>query len=266
MLGFPGLVYGQLYRPSLDWYELNSKHFRVIFHEENDSLARASARILEAHYAESEKLTGGSLHRFPVVLNAYNDRSNGYVTPFNFRMEVEIPYIKGKILNPRAGGWLENVLPHELIHAHHFSVIPTLGFSSLIYPFWPDAARSLHFMAPVGFHEGLAVHYESEMIPTVSGRGNHPYFTNQINSIFSGYGRWSLGEMLQPVNQTLPYDRHYQGGYEFISWVQRKHGDKTARDILDFMGRWPFMGYGFAYWYQTKQWPGTAYVQSKRYK
>ncbi|TNE71318.1 hypothetical protein EP331_09740 [bacterium] len=252
-------VSAQLYRPSLNWFELKTEHFRIIFHDGNDSLAQVSAQLLEHHYSQTQSLTGGSLHNFPVVLNAYNDRSNGYVTPYNFRMEVEIPSIKGKVLNPRSGGWLENVLPHELIHAQHFSVVPQFGLGGLIYPFWPDAARSLHFSAPVGLHEGLAVHYESEILKHESGRGNFPFFTNQINSVFSGSGRWSFGQLLNSADQVRPFDRHYQGGYDFVHWVQETHGEKASRDIIDFVNRWPIFGFGVAYWYQMGQWPGSAY-------
>lgn len=245
----------QLYRPQLNWYEIESQHFRVIFHQGFDSVALATARILEYHYKPVQRLTGGELNRFPVVLNGYNDLSNGYVTPINFRMEVEIPPIKGKFMNPQSGGWLENVMPHELVHAHHFSVVPPLGFNGMLYPFWPDGARSLHFIAPLGFHEGLAVHYESEMIPGVSGRGNLPFFTNQIHSVLSGPNRWTFGQYLNTVNQTRPYERHYQGGYEFVSWLQKKKGKHVAVNIIDFMGRFPFFGYGGAYLFTQWEFP-----------
>lgn len=256
----------QIYRPSVEWHSLKTSHFNIIFHSKNDSLAKETAKILEHHYKPTQDLTGGSLNNFPVVLNGYNDFSNGFVSPFNFRMEVEIPPIKGKILNPKAGGWLENVLPHELVHAQHFSVVPKLGLPGLIYPFWPDAARSFHFSAQVGFHEGLAVYYESNILNDVTGRGNHPFFTNQTNAIFSSSQRWGLGQMVQSSAHTRPYDRHYLGGFEFVSWVQHRHGDKAARDMIDFIGRWPFLGYGFAYWWQTKQFPLTGFKEYESQK
>ena len=253
----------QMYRPPVNWFELETPHFRIIFHEGFDSVAQASARILEHNYKPVQKLTGGKLKRFPVVLNGYNDLSNGYVTPINFRMEVEIPPLKGKILNPKVGGWLENVLPHELVHAEHFSVVPKLGFSALIYPFWPDGARSLHFMAPIGFHEGLAVHYESDLglNTDLNGRGNHPFFTNEINSVFTGSNPWSFGQMMHSSDETRPFNRHYQGGFEFIDWVQKNKGELAANEVIDFMGRIPFLSYGGAYLFTQWEWPGTAFKQ-----
>lgn len=269
LLFVPQFVDAQLYRPPLKWKTFSSNHFKVIYATDDDSTAKAALRILEYHYNPIQKLTGGELSKLPVVLNHYNDLSNGYVTPYNFRIEVEIPPIKGKVLNPRVGGWMETVLPHELVHAHHFSVVPFFGIPALIYPLWPDAARSFQFSAPTGFHEGLAVEYESEMHSGVGGRGYHPFFTNQTNHIFSSDDRWSLGQMISPVSHNRPLNRHYLGGYDFVTWMQEIHGEKTSRDIIDFVGRWPFLGFGGAYWWVTNELPNKAYeryVNTKKTK
>jgi hypothetical protein len=156
-----GVTFAQVYdnaiRPNLVWFELETPHFRILYHEGYEETARRAGRLLESEYAEIQQLVGGNLERFPVIINGYNDLSNGYVTTFNFRMEVEAPPLNGKIMNPQTGGHLENLMAHELVHALQFSEHGGFGISRFLYIFSPDLGRSVHgFMAP-GFMEGYAV-------------------------------------------------------------------------------------------------------------
>ncbi len=117
--------YNTQYRtPGQDWRQLQTDRFRVIYPGRYDSLARETMTILELEYDNIQELVGGDLQNFPVILNPENDRSNGFVSPFNFRSEIEIAPFLGKSLSPRSGNWLETVVPHELVHALHFNVNP----------------------------------------------------------------------------------------------------------------------------------------------
>src|SRR5690625_7493047 len=91
------------------------------YHQE----AVRSLTILEHEYEDIRGRVGGGLSRFPIIINPENDRSNGFVAPLNFCSEIELSPIIGKTMNPASGGWLEMVLPHELVHALHFSVNPS---------------------------------------------------------------------------------------------------------------------------------------------
>jgi len=226
--------------------ELLTPHFRVIFPVGEEVIALRSAEILEYQYDMIQLLVGGSLHRFPVVVNNQNDVSNGFVTPINFRTEIEIPPIHGLSMNPRTGGWMETVAPHELVHALHFSNIPRYSIPQVISWFSPDLARSLHSIAPFGMIEGIAVYHESNIIYGESGRGNYPFFTNRVLAANAVEKTWSLAQHLQPTRFNRPLDRHYSGGYSFISWLQWYYGPETTRTSIETFVRYPFMGYGFA--------------------
>lgn len=252
-------AYSQLYQtqyrpPNQDWRELKTGHFRILFPAESESVAFQSAKILEREYPKARKLVGGELHNFPVILNTYNDLSNGFVTPMNFRAEVEIPPIKGKTMNPRSGNWLELVLPHELVHAMHMSVNPS-SVSSLAGLFSPDFRRSIHTAAPFGVFEGLAVEYESHWVKEEGGRGNYPYFTNQFVSNFTSDQRWSMGQLVHISSSTLPYNRHYIGGYEFTNWLLKTFGNEVLQNAIGFHYKWPFLGFGSALRHTTGLWP-----------
>ncbi|MEX0681252.1 MAG: hypothetical protein WD097_07705 [Balneolales bacterium] len=258
-------IYNNVYRPARpEWNQLQTPHFRILFQEGEESAAIQSAAILEEQYPLAQSLVGGSLTNMPVVLNGKNDLSNGYVTTLHFRIEVEIPRPKGKSSNPLDGNWLNSVMPHELVHALHLNVTPFPGVSWFIRYFSPDVARTMHFAAPLGLHEGVAVFHDTHHHYGISGRGNHPYFTHQYLAAFDSRNRWSLDQMLMAPTYSYPFDRHYIGGYEFIRWLQYRYGMETTRETIRFVSRWPFLGYGSALWYYTGVRPSILFRQYEK--
>jgi hypothetical protein len=252
--------YDNIQRPDLNWYELHTPHFRIIYHEGYQATAQRAARLLEAEYSEIQQLVGGHLHRFPVIINGYNDRSNGYVTSFNFRMEVEAPPIAGKVLNPRTGGHLENLMAHELVHALQFSERgANLGVSSFFYLFWPDGGRSMHGLMASGMVEGFAVYQESNLQTTQGGRGNYAPFTQRFNANFHSKNPWNMGQLVTPPGATSPGDRFYIGGYHFTDWLAETYGEATIRQSIRRFARFPLLGYAPILGLTTGTMPGKLY-------
>ncbi|MEL7833177.1 hypothetical protein [Fodinibius sp. Rm-B-1B1-1] len=259
-------LYPTQYRPpNQHWQQLKTAHFKFVYAPENDRQAIEMAQILESQYPKVQRLVGGQLQNFPIILNNYNDRSNGFVTPFNFRSEIELPPIKGKSLNPQTGSWLTNVGPHELVHALQFSNLGDYNIPQFVSLFSPDLARSIHGALPPGATEGIAVYHETTNIAEHGGRGNYPFFTNQFDATFDSNKRWSMRQLIQPPDYTRPFGRHYIGGYEFITWLHTTYGDKTTRKVLDFYMDFPFLGYGFALRRVTGSWPGKLYDQFEKH-
>ncbi len=249
-------IYDNIYRPAKpDWQQLETPRFRIIYQKGEESAANQTAHILEEQYPHVQSLVGGSLSGMPVVLNSKNDRSNGYVSTLHFRIEVEVPRMKGNRMNPSDGNWLNTVMPHELVHALHLNVLPLNGLSGFINIFSPDMARNMHFAAPLGMLEGIAVFHESHHNYGIGGRGNHPYFQRRHDAIFNSRDRWSLSQSLMPPAHTYPFDRHYVGGHSFIHWLQYEYGMEITKNTIRFVSRWPFLGYGSALWYHTGKRP-----------
>jgi hypothetical protein len=254
-------VYSTQYRvPGQNWQQLQTEQFRLIFPARYLDEAERALSILQTEYDDIRELIGGNLHNFTVILNPENDRSNGFVSPFNFRSEVELAPIKGKALNPASGDWLEAVLPHELVHALHFSINPS-SVTSLLTLFSPDMRRSVHLAAPLGLHEGIAVHYESHGSIPGSGRGNYPWFTHQFNSLLDSSDPWSMGQLFHTSDYSLPFNRHYVGGYQFTHWLIQNHSTDSLRESIEFHYRWPLLGYGMALRNATGYWPSQLYRQ-----
>ncbi|MEX2600085.1 MAG: hypothetical protein WD355_00475, partial [Balneolaceae bacterium] len=254
-----GQIYPNIYRtPGQDWQELQTEHFRILFPSDAESDAIRTARRLELEYPNVQRLTGGTLRNFPFILNTKNDLSNGFVSPLPFRAEVDVPASAGKSMNPRSGDWLEHVITHELVHALHMNVNP-FGLTSLIGLYSPDLRRSVHSAAPLGILEGVAVEYESHQYRPNGGRGNYPWFTQQFHSNAASGNRWSMGELFQFSSQTLPFDRHYIGGYFFTHWLVQTYGDEAVRKSISLHYQLPFLGYGFALRNVTGKWPSELY-------
>lgn len=259
-------IYNTYYRaPGQEWMELNTDRFRLIYPKRYHQEAYRSLSILESEYSDIKDLVGGEMNQFPVILNPENDRSNGFVSAFNFRSEVEISPIISKTMNPKSGDWLELVLPHELVHAMHFNENPE-SVTSLLSIFSPDIRRSTHGAAPNGFIEGIAVEYESHNRIDQAGRGHYPYFRNQFRSVLNTNDEWSMGQLVLSSTYTPPFNRHYIGGYEFVNWLLDSYGDDMMKNAIEYHYKYPFLGFGIALKHETDYWPGQLYDQFNKQK
>ncbi|MBR9916363.1 hypothetical protein GYB29_01420 [bacterium] len=255
-------VYFTIHRPAgLNWQQLKTEHFRIIFPESEDSLAFRTAAILENQYPKAVELSGGKLKNFPVIISNYNDLSNGFVTSNNFRSEFDAAPLKGKSINPRSGDWFEAVLPHELLHATHGSMVVPYSIPWLYGIFSPDFARSFNFFPPVGVHEGLAVHHETENVTEDGGRKNYAYFNNQYNARVSSNDPWTAGQTFNVSRYTLPYNRHYISGSTFTQWLHQNYGEDVSKEAIRYHNKFFFLGYGFALKHVTGKWPEDLFAE-----
>ena len=213
------------------------------------------AAILEATRADAQRLTGTErpLH-MPVVLNRFNDRSNGYVTPLPFRQEIEGVAIKGDILSPRFSSWLMAVGPHELTHAAHAARQTGFGFGGLLGLFSPDLSRTVNLLAPPGITEGAAVYQEGRIEPG-AGRLRFSRFTMKFRAAMLSERPWSLAQMLEAPAYTRPYDRFYIGGAHLFQDLAERDGEQFFHRSTSLYGKWPFFGYGIPLRYGTGQAP-----------
>ncbi len=234
---------------------IQTDHFDLIYQSGYQHEAIQTGEILESSLARARELLGTRRRiRMPVVLNAFNDRSNGFVTPLPFKMEIEIPSLKGNRLSPRHPSWLHAVGRHELVHAVHAEFGSGLGLLGLFRLFSPDVSRMLNLMVPAGMAEGAAVFLESEG-PRRPGRLNHSLFQMQFRAAMMADRPWSLAQMLEPPGYAIPGDRFYHGGSYLYSYLYDRDGGDTFRRAQRFHYRFPFLGYGLSLWGGARQAP-----------
>ena len=208
----------QLYEPArrppgVAYDVLKSPHFDLIFQRGTEREAREAAALLESELQRVEALTGHPRRMsMPVVLNNFNDQSNGLVSTLPFRQEIETAAILGHSLSARYKSWLQAVMPHELVHAAQAQSDAGFGVGWLLRFLSPDLARSLNLGLPPGLNEGIAVLHEST-VQEGAGRLN-------FRSSRCSFGRPWRPRSPGPCHKCLkfPPTRTPGGG---ITWVGR---------------------------------------------
>ena len=251
------MFYGTVYRPSGATYQVfKSPHFDVIFQDGAEADAREAAAILEAELPRTQALVGSRRRlRMPVVINQFNDRSNGFVSPFPFRQEIEGIGIKGSRLSARYSSWMWAVAPHELVHATQAQAGTGFGVGEVVRWFSPDLTRSLNLTIPLGMTEGAAVYHESR-VQEGAGRLNFSLFQMQFRAAMLSKRPWSLAQMLEAPAFSRPANRFYIGGSNFFKHLADQDGGRFFQRAMAFHYRFPFLGHGFELWYGAKQSPG----------
>ena len=256
----PDGAYGVSYRPDeIDYRVMESDHFSLIYQAGSVDMARRTARALERTKPGTDSLVGtvDAEMQMPVIINDFNDRSNGFVQAYPFRQEIEAPSIRSDALVARASSWPALVAPHEQVHAAHAEVDGTVGVGSLLRRFAPDMARGINLFGPRGLIEGVAVYRESHLEPG-AGRLNAPLFTMKMKAAMLSDDPWSLTQMLEAPAYTQPFNRFYVGGAHAFEYLAER-GDSTSTDFFRSTVRWhnrlPVFGHGVWLGASTGQWP-----------
>ena len=176
--------------PFAHWREMGTEHFRIVYPEGLDSLARAYVIDLEMwqpRVGASAGMAPGSLQwgRTPVILHPWNPYSNGSVAWAPKRMDLYThPEAYGSIPQP----WMTQLTTHESRHVSQMQLNYRKPFKRGLYlvgEMWSGAVGAL-FTPPV-FLEGDAVVAETAL--TTSGRGRTADFLNYYHVAFDN-GDW----------------------------------------------------------------------------
>jgi len=253
-------VYSVTYRPpEVEYRTFSGPQFSMIVQEGVEETAWRIHRALRETRTGTKRLVGTtSSLRMPVVVDGFSDRSNGFVTPFPFKQEIEAPSIRKDAIVARSSSWPTLVGPHELVHAAQAEIQGGVGYGALIRPFAPDVARASNLTAPRGLVEGIAVYRESH-VEEGAGRLNAPLFTMKMRAAMLSDDPWSLTQMMEPPTYTQPYNRFYIGGaHAFEAWAEQ--GDTTSTAFFKratiLHSQFPFLGFGVGLWSGLGQWPG----------
>ena len=253
-------AYSVVYRPdSANYRFVRGDHFDYIFQAGTGEMVRRTARALENTWAGTDSLVGPVEEpvQMPVVINNFNDRSNGFVSSFPFRQEIEAPSIKSDPLVARSSSWPALVAPHEGVHGAHGEVDGSVGVGSLLRPFAPDLARSMNLLAPRGLIEGVAVYRESR-VDGDAGRLNAPLFRMKMEAAMLSDDPWGLTQMFEPPAHTQPFNRFYIGGAHAFEYLAER-GDSTDTQFFESAVTWhnriPVLGHGVWLGLSTGQFP-----------
>lgn len=205
---------------SARWRQIQGDHFKMIYPEEIDSLAREYLYTLEKYRdAVNEPLRIDPL-QIPVILHPYTTISNGMVAwcPKGMHLITSPnPYSDSQV------DWMIQLSTHEQRHVaqtEHF----TRGWYRWVYPLLGESITGIGMgiFANTSLLEGDAV--MSETMLTAGGRGRMASFLMQLRADYlEGFYRNPEGHLL-PSYHYKPYDK-YAVGFMAMSSETVRTGD-----------------------------------------
>jgi len=219
---------------SINWLQINTEHFQIIFPESFDQKADYVANILEYSY---EKLSFSLDHepkKISVILHNQTIESNGFVSPTPYRMELFSVPSSNNLTTP----WLEHLCIHELRHVVQIDKLNQGMTKVLTYLFGQQATGGVAGLFPFWYYEGDAILAETALTP--NGRGRQSAHAKELKSIvMDSSKRFSFNKMLLgSYKHKTP--NHYSLGYHLVSYLRKETGTYVWSDVEDYVARNPY--------------------------
>ena len=227
--------------PFSRWSEMGTEHFRVIYPQGLDSLARAYAVDLEKWQpvvGASAGMAPGGLQwgRTPVILHPWHPYSNGSVAWAPKRMDL---YTHPEAYGPYPQSWMTQLTTHESRHVAQMQLSyrrPFRWVNYLVGEMWSGAVSA--FYTPPVFLEGDAVVAETAL--TDAGRGRNADFLNYYHLAFDNgdwrdWYQWVYGSFKKAGPD------YYTVGYMTVAGMRYFYGRPAfTADYFDYVTRHPF--------------------------
>jgi hypothetical protein len=220
--------------PYLEWWTIETPHFRVHYYRGLEPVAERVASIAESVNARLEVALGWKMSEVTeIVLTDYSDSANGSAgaLPYNaIRLYVTAP----DDVSPLGDydDWYLELVTHEhthVLHTDNITGIPAIA-NKIMGKFWsPNQAQ------PRWILEGLAVVEESEH--TSGGRNRSSIFDMFLRADTLEHRLVPLDQMSHPVRRWPQGNIPYLYGSRFLAWIADVYGDDALREISRDYGR-----------------------------
>ena len=245
-------------RPALDWYTLETEHFRVVFHHDgadqgSSRTARVVARIAEEIYAPIT-----SLYQYrpdgkvTFVLKDFEDYSNGAAYFFDNKIEIWAPALDSPLRGDH--NWLRNVIAHEFTHMVQVQATMKAGrrFPFLYFQYldYEDVKRP---DVLYGYPDVIVTY----PVPTLNNPAWLAEGTAQYQRAFMHYDHWDThrdmvlrtrvlaGEELTLAemggfysHSSLLREAVYNQGFAFTHYLAATYGEDILRRLTSGLGKW----------------------------
>jgi len=224
---------------SLDWYTLESKHFRCHFYTGEELLARRSLAIAEEIHAELSLLIKWSpADKTDLILTDEYDVSNGWATPFpTNRTGIYLSGPDSVNSLEDNSDWLETVIRHEYLHILHLdkatgaasAMRKIFGRAAYIFPFFTAFPNAYQ---PAWIIEGLATYIETDKKRGL-GRGQSSYFDMlmrmETKDNFKALAHVNVPSVTEwPLNTS-----RYLYGVHFFQFIEQKYGKNKIIELVE---------------------------------
>lgn len=225
-------LFSQPFDPSLTWRTIESEHFSIHFHQDEEDVALETAEISEDVYKRiTEFLEWKPQGKTQIVIVDNQDLANGYANPFPINTIVIYP------AQPSPEGehyedWIRELVTHELTHIVQLD--RTEGFPAFLRRLFGRVIIN-NAAQPIWFIEGIAVYAESKF--TNGGRLNSPRFAMMLredlkSENFKSIDRASNFPLIWPGSITP-----YLYGSSFIDWLAENYSEKSIVEYNNHTSR-----------------------------
>ena len=219
---------------SVNWLQINTEHFQIIFPESFDKKADYVANILDYSYDKLSYSLDHKPKKISVILHNQTIESNGFVSPTPYRMELFSVPSSNNLTMP----WLEHLCIHELRHVVQVDKLNQGMTKVLTYLFGQQATGAVAGLLPFWYFEGDAVLAETALTP--GGRGRQSAHAKELKSIVLDSGKtFSFNKMLLgSYKHKTP--NHYSLGYHLVSYLRKETGTYVWSDVQNYVARNPY--------------------------
>lgn len=219
--------------PRLEYYTVETPHFRVHYHGGLEKIAQRTASLAEAIRDRlTTKLVTPPSQTIHILLTDVTDSANGSATalPYNaIELFVTAPEDQSELGD--YDDWMTGLVTHEQAHVFHLdniSGIPLLLNAILGKTYSPNQVQ------PKWILEGLAVAMESRL--TSGGRVRSTLFDMFLRANV-------LEDQIVPIDRLSHTTRAFPGGSiwylyggKFISWILDTYGEDTFAAVASDYG------------------------------
>lgn len=218
----------------INWKQINTRQFQIIFPQESEDKARFVAAIFEDLLNKGGKNLKRKPKKFSVILHTHSATSNGMVAWAPKRMEM---YATSPQDN-NAQLWLAHLATHEYRHVVQLDKLEQ-GFTRVLNHIFGQQATAavVGLYIPPWFLEGDAVCTETSL--SLSGRGRMPYFEQELRAQLLEKGFFSYDKAVNGSYKNFVADR-YKLGYYLVGSARVNYGDKLWENALNKTARRPF--------------------------
>ncbi len=208
--------------PSINWHQVNTPNFKVIYPNGFEEQAQRMANTLEHIHDPEARTLGSKPKKISVILQNQSSVSNAFVSILPRRSEFfTMPSQDYNFIGNN--DWLNLLASHEYRHVVQFQHAKR-GFNKALYYLFGNTtlAGMAQVSVPQWFWEGDAVATETAFTP--SGRGRIPNFglvfkTNLMEGRTFNYHK----QYVRSYKNNIP--NHYVLGFHMVSYLRKKTND-----------------------------------------
>ena len=215
--------------PGLEWRQIQTERFKVIFPAAITTDAQRVANTLEHIYGPVSKTLRGPQKPLEVVLVNQTTDPNGFFSLAPRRS------VWNSTPSPNTGlfggsEWYQLLALHEIRHAVQIDR-QRQGLIRLVWTLFGETAESIagNLLIPSWFLEGDAVGVETAL--SQAGRGRDPQFGLDIRALLLDGRRYSYYKAYHRSYRDW-YPNYYHLGYFLTTYVKRRYGHETWDQVI----------------------------------